>query len=127
MVRVVRLIRGGLAILGAVILVTAAFEAINWVSVQMLRYRLEPQYAIARQVRKGMRYDEAQALIGRYRTREVAVREFPPDAISVWVQYSLRDTCYTTLQFRGGTLVSTRTSGEDSPDDYCPGSPPDVR
>jgi hypothetical protein len=110
-----------------VFLVTAAFEAVNWVSVQILKHRLEAQYAIARQLRKGMPYNEAQALISRYRTSDLVVREFPQDAISIWVQYSLRDTCYTTLQFRGGTLVSTRTSGEDSPDDYCPGSPADVR
>ena len=127
MARMARLIRASLAVLGAVILAGGAFEVVNWISVQMLKHRLEPHYAITRELRKGMRREEVQELTAKHRAADLSIREWPEGDIAIWVQYSLRDTCYTTLQFRGGALVSTRTSGEDSPDDYCPEAPADIR
>ena len=116
-----------LAVLGAVILAGASIQGVNWVSLRMLKGRLEPQYAVVQELRQGMSHDDVDRLVARHRSRHLSQQAFADGGVTIWTQYSLMDVCYTTLEFRQGTLVSSRTSGEDTPQDRCPGAPPDLR
>jgi hypothetical protein len=121
------LARGVLALLGAIILVGVGLQGVNWLSVLVLKGRLEAQYTIVRQLHKGMLHEDVLRLIAEHSSPHLSERAFPDGGITIWTQYSLMDACYTTLQFNRGALVSTRTSGEDAPTDYCPGAPADIR
>ena len=125
--RLRRVVRAILVILGVVILVGIGLQAVNWVSYRLLRGRLEPLYAIAGGVRKGMPRDQVLRLISENESPHLSRHDFPNGDMTLWVVYSMMDVCSTAMHFADGRLESTWTIGEDSPTDYCPGAPPDVR
>ena len=126
-VRILSLLRGAGACLGGVIVLGAGFESVNWASYRILRYRLEPLYAIAREVEKGMSRDQVLRIIDRHDAPYLEKHFFPNGDVTLSVQYALRDTCWTSIGFKAGALDGTWTIGEDNPADYCPNAPRDVR
>ena len=123
----VRTVRGVLAALGAVILFGLAFQAANWIGFQFLGPRLKPLYAVAAAVRKGMARDEVLSIIAKHGSKTLSQHVFDNGDVTLWTAYTFTDTCSTSLHFEGGVLRSTWTIGENSPTDYCPGAPADVR
>jgi hypothetical protein len=126
-VTVFRLIRGVLAIIGGVFVLGAGMALANWGGYRLLRYRLQPLYAIASEVRKGMPREQVLRIIQAHDAPYLEKHVFPDGSVTVWVQYALTDMCSTAIGFHDSVLESTRTIGEDSPTDYCPEAPADIR
>jgi hypothetical protein len=71
--------------------------------------------------------DEVLRIIQRHAAPYVSRHDFPDGNVTLWVHYGLADSCSTAIGFKNGALDQTWTIGEDSPTDYCPGAPADVR
>lgn len=125
--KLVRLLRGGLAILGGCFVLGAGIELANRGAYRMLRHRLAPLYAITQGVRKGMPRDQVMRVIQEHEVPYLSMHVFPDGNVTIWVHYALVDTCSTAIGFKNGALDSTWTIGEDSPTDYCPQAPADIR
>ena len=127
MPRIGRLLRGSLAVIGAMFLLGGVVHGANWLAFRLLKHRLDTLYSVARELRKGMPRDEVLKVIASHNESYLHINRNDQDAINLWVQYALADSCETAISFKDGKLVGTWTIGEDSPTDYCPGAPPDVR
>jgi len=122
-----KLIRGSLAFVGGLFVLAGGMELANSGAFRLLQHRLKPLYAITREVRKGMPRDQVMRVIQEHDAPYLEKSLFPDGNITLWVQYTLTDTCSTAIAFRDGALDGTWTIGEDSSTDYCPHAPPDIR
>ena len=91
--RLVRLVRGALAVLGGLMLLGAGLELVDWASFRLLRYRLVPLYAIARELKKGMPREEVLRIIERHAAPYVSRHDFPDGNVTLWVHYGLVEGC----------------------------------
>jgi hypothetical protein len=127
MPRIGRLLRGGLAVVGAMFLLGGVVHGANWLGYRLLRHRLDTLYSVGRELRKGMPRDDVLNIIASRNEPYLHMNRHDEEAINLWVQYALVDACEMAIGFKDGRLVSTWIIGEDSPTDYCPGAPPDIR
>lgn len=109
-----------------VLLVVAAASGANALSYYFFRHRLDPLYAVAGGVKKGMDKAAVLRLMEAHKAEFVMRSELPNGDLHLWVSYSLADSCETIFHFVDNRLLQTRTIGEDNATDFCPGAPADV-
>jgi hypothetical protein len=117
-----------LAVIGALFLAGAGLEVGEWAALHTYgQRRLDRLYRIATGLQRGMARDQVLMIIDAEKSSEFSQHHFPNGDITLWVHYGLVDSCSLSIGFEQGRLVETHLIGEDSPTDFCPSAPSNIK